>query len=114
MINDQKKLLEERNTRVQQAAKIREQKKKIDELNIELARALTGNERLQELLNPKTSHKGAQRIAYAISRRALPHHEREADLRIDWGHRQANTYRTKKIFLQFSTTLLQVLVKPRL
>lgn len=66
MVSDQKLLLEERNTRVQQAAKIREQKKKIDELNIELASALLENERLEELLSLKTSHKGTPRIAYAI------------------------------------------------
>lgn len=67
MINDQKLLLEERNTRVQQATKIREQKKKIDELKVELARALLENERLEELLGSKRLYKGTQRIAYAIS-----------------------------------------------
>lgn len=63
MIDSQKLLLEERNTRVQQATKIREQKKKIDELKAELARALLENERLEEF---KRSYKGAQRIACAI------------------------------------------------
>lgn len=52
---------------MQQAAKIREQKKKIDELKVELARAQLENERFEELLDPKTSRGGAQQIAYAIS-----------------------------------------------
>lgn len=52
---------------MQQAAKIREQKKKIDELNIELASALLENERLEELLGPNTSHKEIPQITYAIS-----------------------------------------------
>lgn len=72
MVSDQKLLLEERNTRAQQAAKIREQKKKIDELNIELASALLENERLEELLSPKASHKEIPRIAYAISQSCSP------------------------------------------
>lgn len=72
MVNDQKLLLEERNTRVQQAAKIREQKKKIDELKIELASTLLENERLEELLSPKTPHKEIPRIAYAISQSCFP------------------------------------------
>lgn len=52
---------------MQQAAKIREQKKKIDGLKVELARAQLENDRFEELLDPKTPHKGTQRIAYAIS-----------------------------------------------